>query len=303
MFIKLPKILKNTTNMTAATISRISLNQRAPIRAIPPSLIEQGIQTRLRRNHAWLEMGEGEPIIYLHGLMGGVFNCPQVFGQLSAHFRMIMPFQPMYDLPKEQTNCAGLAAYLLSFINELRLPQVTIIGHSTGGCVATHFAATNPERVKALILTGSAGLSNTPLNTGFIQRKNPEYIYEGMQAIYADPSVADPKAAQEVYEASQNSDTLGHILRLTRDVTINKTYHLLPKIAAPTLLLWGDTDMITPTSCAHDFHNLIPNSELHFLDKCGHAPLQEFPEQSLFIIENFLGKALKTNFVEETAFI
>ena len=109
-----------------------------------------------------------------------------------------------------------------------------------------------------------------------------------MQAIYADPSVADAKASQEVFVASQNSEILGHILRLTRDVTVNKTYHLLPLITAPTLLLWGDSDMITPTSCAYDFQRLIPLTELHFLEHCGHAPLQEFPEQSLEIVEKFL---------------
>ena len=274
--------------MTATTEISNFLDNRAPIRAIPAFLFEQGLKTQTAKNHAWLELGTGQPIIYLHGLMGGIFNCAQVFSHLARHYRMIMPFQPMYDLPKDQTNCAGLGAYLVEFMDELQIEKAVIIGHSTGGCVATHFAAMNPSRVTALILTGSAGLSNTPLNTGFIQRKNPEYIFEGMQAIYADPSVADVKASEEVFKASQNSDILGHILRLTRDVTINKTTHLLPLITAYTLLLWGDSDMITPVESAYDFQRLIPRTELHFLENCGHAPLQEYPKQSLEIIEAFL---------------
>jgi 2-hydroxy-6-oxonona-2,4-dienedioate hydrolase len=290
MIVKLPSVFKTLTYMTATNFSLDFLAHRAPIRAIPSFLLAQGLKTRSRQHHAWLELGSGDPVVYLHGLMGGIFNCAQVFSHLSRHHRMIMPFQPMYDLPKEQTNCAGLAAYLATFLDTLRLPKVTLIGHSTGGCVATHFAAMYPHRVASLVLTGSAGLSNTPLNTGFIQRRNPEYIFEGMQAIYADPSVSDPKAAQEVFAATQNSDILGHILRLTRDVTVNKTYHLLPHITAPTLLLWGDSDVITPTSCAYDFQRLIPRTELHFLEKCGHAPLQEFPELSMAILDRFLKK-------------
>ena len=74
-----------------------------------------------------------DPVIYLHGLMGGVFNCAHVFSRLSRQYRMIMPFQPMYDLPKEQTNCASLAAYLATFMDDLSLSKATIIGHSTGG--------------------------------------------------------------------------------------------------------------------------------------------------------------------------
>ena len=269
------------------------LDTRAPIRALPFFLLEQGLKVHTRNRHAWLEMGKGgTPIIYLHGLMGGIFNCARVFSRLSHQYRMIMPFLPMYDSPKDQTNCSSLAAYLDTFMDELSLPKAVIIGHSTGGDVASNFAALHPERVIKLILTGSAGLSNTPLNTGFIQRKNPEYIFEGMRAIYADPSVADPQAAQEVFIASQNSDILGHILRLTRDVTINKTTQLLPLITAPTLLLWGDSDMITPVSSAFDFQRMIPQTELHFIKNCGHAPLQEFPEQSAKIIESFLQKTI-----------
>lgn len=276
------------------------LDIRAPIRAIPTFLLEEGLKTHTRNRHAWLEMGKGEtPIIYLHGLMGGVFNCAHVFSRLSRQYRMIMPFLPMYDLPKDQTNCPCLAAYLDTFMDELLLPKAVIIGHSTGGDVASHFAASHPERVIKLVLTGSAGLSNTPLNTGFIQRKNPEYIFEGMQAIYADPSVADAQASKEVFVASQNSDILGHILRLTRDVTINKTAHLLPLITAPTLLLWGDSDMITPVSSALDFQRMIPQSELHFIKNCGHAPLQEFPSQTAKIIESFLQKTIFKPVVEQ----
>lgn len=303
MIIKLPLVFKSMTKMTATTKIPVLLDRRAPIRAIPSFLIEQGLKINTNDSHAWLEMGTGSPIIYLHGLMGGVFNCAQVFSRLAHHYRMIMPFQPMYDLPKEQTNCASLAHHLASFMDDLSLSEATIIGHSTGGCVATHFAANYPNRVTVLILTGSAGLSNTPLNTGFIQRKNPEYIFEGMQAIYADPSVADANASQEVFIASQNSEILSHILRLTRDVTVNKTYHLLPLITAPTLLLWGDSDMITPVESAYDFQRLIPRTELHFLENCGHAPLQEFPEKSMSIISNFLQQTLSKQSVQQSMLV
>jgi pimeloyl-ACP methyl ester carboxylesterase len=62
----------------------------------------------------------------------------------------------------------------------------------------------------------------------------------------------------------------------------------LHKITIPTLLVWGLNDTITPPIVAHEFNKLIPNTELRFIDKCGHAPMMEHPEQFNRIFENFL---------------
>ena len=64
----------------------------------------------------------------------------------------------------------------------------------------------------------------------------------------------------------------------------------LPSIKAPTLLIWGNNDAITPPFVGEEFNNLIPNSELHLIDKCGHAPMMEHPEKFNTILGSFLSK-------------
>ena len=65
---------------------------------------------------------------------------------------------------------------------------------------------------------------------------------------------------------------------------------MLPRIRAPTLLIWGNNDSITPPFVGQEFKRLIPNSELHFIDKCGHAPMMETPDEFNAILLKFLRK-------------
>jgi pimeloyl-ACP methyl ester carboxylesterase len=64
----------------------------------------------------------------------------------------------------------------------------------------------------------------------------------------------------------------------------------LNQIKQPTLLVWGNNDIITPPFVGEEFKKLIPNSELHFIDKCGHAPMMEVPQEFNTILTNFLSK-------------
>jgi pimeloyl-ACP methyl ester carboxylesterase len=64
----------------------------------------------------------------------------------------------------------------------------------------------------------------------------------------------------------------------------------IPNIKAPTFLVWGLNDTITPPIVAHEFNRLIPNSTLRFIDKCSHAPMMEHPEKFNELVEEFMLK-------------
>ena len=80
------------------------------------------------------------------------------------------------------------------------------------------------------------------------------------------------------------------IIALAKSAIRNNLGEELNQIQQPTLLIWGNNDTITPPFVGKEFQRLIPNSELHFIDKCGHAPMMETPEEFNKILHKFLRK-------------
>lgn len=80
------------------------------------------------------------------------------------------------------------------------------------------------------------------------------------------------------------------IIALAKSAIRNNLGEELSQIKQPTLLVWGQNDTITPPFVAKEFNRLIPNSELHFIDKCGHAPMMEVPGEFNTILHRFLEK-------------
>ena len=93
-----------------------------------------------------------------------------------------------------------------------------------------------------------------------------------------------------MYEICNNRLQLIRILALAKSAIRNNLGEELGQIKQPTLLVWGKQDTVTPPFVAEEFKKLIPNSELHFVDKCGHAPMMEQPEEFNRILETFLAK-------------
>jgi pimeloyl-ACP methyl ester carboxylesterase len=94
----------------------------------------------------------------------------------------------------------------------------------------------------------------------------------------------------EVYEIVNNRIKAIKIIALAKSAIRNNLGQELTKVEKPTLLIWGNDDTITPPFVAREFNKLIPNSELHFIDKCGHAPMMEVPDEFNRILHLFLQK-------------
>jgi pimeloyl-ACP methyl ester carboxylesterase len=98
----------------------------------------------------------------------------------------------------------------------------------------------------------------------------------------------------EVYSITNNRLKVIKIIALAKSAIRNNLGEELNQIQVPTLLVWGNNDTITPPFVGQEFHKLIPNSELHFIDKCGHAPMMEVPEAFNSILAGFLAKLKST---------
>jgi pimeloyl-ACP methyl ester carboxylesterase len=139
-----------------------------------------------------------------------------------------------------------------------------------------------------MILTGSSGLFESGMGSGFPKRGSYEYIRERVGYTFYSPETATKELVDEVFEiVSDNFKTL-RILRIAKSAQRHNMRKDIVNIQVPTLLVWGLNDNITPPRVAHEFDRLIPNTELHFIDQCGHAAMMEQPGAFNRITARFL---------------
>jgi pimeloyl-ACP methyl ester carboxylesterase len=238
----------------------------------------------------YLEEGEGEPLILLHGLFGALSN----FADLVEHFRkthkVIVPLLPLFDLDLFHTSVGGLAKHVHKFIETMDYQNIHLLGNSLGGHVALVHTLKHPERIKTLPLTGSSGLFENGMGDTYPKRGDKEYIRKKTELTFYDPAMATDDLVNEVFEITNNRIKVIKIIALAKSAIRNNLGEELNQIKQHTLLIWGQNDTITPPFVAEEFHKLIPNSELHFIDKCGHAPMMEVPQAFNNILEEFLAK-------------
>jgi 2-hydroxy-6-oxonona-2,4-dienedioate hydrolase len=148
----------------------------------------------------------------------------------------------------------------------------------------------HPQKIKSLILTGSSGLFENGMGDSYPKRGDYEYIKKKTQLTFYDPATATKELVDEVFEITNNRIKVIKIIALAKSAIRNNLGEELSQIKQPTLLIWGNNDTITPPFVGREFNRLIPNSELHFVDKCGHAPMMEVADDFNRILEGFLNK-------------
>ncbi len=241
----------------------------------------------------FIEEGTGEPLILLHGLFGALSN----FADLINHFRqthkVVVPMLPLLDLDLLHTSVGGIEKYVTKFIEHRDYNGIHLMGNSLGGHVALVHVLRHPARIKSLILTGSSGLFENGMGDTYPKRGDREYIRNKTALTFYDPKMATEELVDEVFEITSNRLKVIKIIALAKSAIRNNLGEELNQIKQPTCLIWGNNDTITPPFVGKEFQKLIPNSELHFIDKCGHAPMMEVPDEFNKILDGFLAK-LKT---------
>jgi pimeloyl-ACP methyl ester carboxylesterase len=229
-------------------------------------------------------------LVLLHGLFGALSNFSGLIDYFRSHNRVIIPLLPLLDMDILHTSVGGLAKYVNRFLEALDLNGVHLLGNSLGGHVALVHTLKNPERVKSLVLTGSSGLFENGMGDSYPRRGDYEYIKNKTALTFYDPAIATKELVDEVYSITNNRLKVIKIIALAKSAIRNNLGEELNQINKPTLLIWGNNDTITPPFVGHEFNKLIPNSELHFIDKCGHAPMMEVPDEFNKILHGFLNK-------------
>lgn len=236
----------------------------------------------------WLERGEGDAVMLLHGLMGQAQHWDEVLDALSSGYRAIAPTLPIFDPHLRECSIGQLAGFAVRLLDELGIERATIGGNSLGGHVAIDIAFSYPARVSGLILTGSSGLFERSFTRGVSHRPSAQYIREKMEEIFWNRQLVTPEWVESVRRAVTDTPTALRVLRFARSARRDNVELRLGTIAVPTLLVWGADDRITPLSVAERFHSLIPDAKLAVLPRCGHAPMLERPDDFAMIVERWL---------------
>jgi len=236
----------------------------------------------------YIEEGNGPILLLLHGLFGALSNWDVVISKFKDRYKIIIPMLPMFDIPFRKIGLDALVDHLESFVDEKKLDDMIVMGNSLGGHIALIYTLRCQDKVKNLILTGSSGLFENAMGGSFPKRGSYEYIKERAEYTFYDPKSITEEYIQEVFETTKSITKCLNIVAIAKSAQRHNMAGELPYIHVPTLLIWGLNDTITPPMVAHDFHRLIPNSTLKFIDKCCHAPMMEQPEKFNRILEDYL---------------
>ena len=248
------------------------------------------------KSYNYIEKGEGQVIILLHGLMGGLSNFKDVIGFFSSKgYKVIIPELPIYNLPLKETTVTAFSDFLEDFIKYKNLKNVILLGNSLGGHIGLVYSNKNPSFVKSLVLTGSSGLYENSMGESYPKRENYGYIKRKTQEVFYNSKVATKEIVDEVFETVNNREKLVRTLAIAKSAIRHNMSEELPNIKTPTLLIWGENDLVTPPEVAREFKSLLPNSKLEWIKKCGHAPMMEHPDQFNKILFNWLNQ--KNNLV------
>ena len=223
--------------------------------------------------------------------MGGLSNFKDVIDFFSSkNYKVVIPELPIYTLPLKETSVTVFSDFLEDFVKFKKFNNPILLGNSLGGHIGLIFSNKNPNLVKSLVLTGSSGLYENSMGESYPKRENYEYIKRKTEEVFYNPKVATKEIVDEVFETVNNRDKLVRTLSIAKSAIRHNMSSDLPNIETPTLLIWGENDLVTPPEVAVEFNSLLPNSELIWIKKCGHAPMMEHPKEFNRILSNWLDK-------------
>lgn len=246
-----------------------------------------------------VDVGEGRPVVFLHGLVGLNDHWDHVVRRVRHRVRCIMLEFPLLSLRGPDCSIDGVEALTEKFLDRHfstggpggsgtmdRAP--IIVGNSFGGHIALRIALNRPDLCGGLILAGSSGLIERTMVKEITVRPSREWMRRKIGELFYDPAThmreADLDRAHK--ELSERGGARA-MVKLSRSARNDHLGERIGGIKAPTLLIWGRNDIVTPPEAADGFIARIPDCRIVWFDECGHAPMIEKPGEFAEAILNF----------------
>jgi len=237
----------------------------------------------------YIESGGGENnLLLLDGLFSALSNFQGIIDHFSSHYNVVVPILPIFELPIRKVSVTGLVDYVVDFVEQKGYESVNVLGNSLGGHIALLYALAKPERINSIILTGSSGLFESAMGTSFPKRGDYDFIKTKTEGTFYRPEVATKELVDEVFDIVNDRNKAIRVIATAKSAVRHNLGDKLHQIKAPTLLIWGKQDQITPAFVGEKFEELIEDAKLIFIDECGHAPMMEHPEVFNQHLEAFL---------------
>jgi pimeloyl-ACP methyl ester carboxylesterase len=221
--------------------------------------------------------------------MGGLSNFDGVLNFFpDKGYKVVIPELPIYTLPLLKTNIKNISDYIRDFIKLRNYENVILLGNSLGGHIGLLTTKLYPQYVRALVITGSSGLYESAMGESYPKRGDYEYIKKKAENVFYDPAVATKEIVDEVYKSVNDRSKLIRTLAIAKSAIRHNMAKDLPKMTQPTCIIWGKQDNVTPPNVAEEFDEKLPNSDLFWIDKCGHAAMMEHPDKFNEILYKWL---------------
>jgi pimeloyl-ACP methyl ester carboxylesterase len=266
--------------------------QLAP--AMPPEKVVEVLGQKIRYHEA----GQGPNLIFLHGLGGEASMWAGNIGPASEKHHVYALDQIGFgrsDKPLIDYKIETFVEFLQAFMQTLGIPKATLVGNSLGGWIAADFAAQHPDMVDKLVLVNAAGMRPVGGPGKLPVDLNPSSL-AGMRAIlelivYDKQTVTDALVRQVFEQHLKNGDGYT-IQRVLAGVFAADQFEdeKAGSIHAPTLVLWGHDDALIPLASGERYQKTIPGAKLVVLDRCGHIPQIEKPQEFNKALLEFLSQ-------------
>jgi pimeloyl-ACP methyl ester carboxylesterase len=241
--------------------------------------------------------GKGEPLLFLHNAGGMARGLTPDLEALAQSYEVIAPVIPGWDDTEglaEIDDIHDMVLFLQDLCDALGLTRFNLMGHSLGGMFAAELAAARPDMVKKLVLVSPVGLwiEETPVADLFIAMppELPGLLFGDLSnpligQIFKAPA-NDDELADMMYMQMVNFSAAGKFMWPIPDKGLKKRLH---RISAPTLILWGDSDRLTPPAYGPVFQSKIAKSQLVTLEGAGHMLPLEKTAEYVAEVKAFLG--------------
>jgi pimeloyl-ACP methyl ester carboxylesterase len=237
-------------------------------------------------------VGEGKPVVALHGWGGGIRSFWPVAERLAPYGYQVhvldLPGFGQSELPPQPWSVVDYARFVVAFLDDFDLPQVSFLGHSFGGRIGLVLAADYPARIDKMVLADSAGI-RTPLTArqhvrNFLARSTSRTL----ERLRLDGWRARLQDRYNRRYASEDYLTAGPLRETFLRVIQQDLSTYAARIQAPTVLIWGDQDKDTPLWQGKKLEQTIPDAGLIVFEGAGHFAYLERLGEYVRIVHHFL---------------
>jgi pimeloyl-ACP methyl ester carboxylesterase len=286
--------------LLSACASGCLTHHSGAMRGEPPEgtfVTVEGVRVR------YLDVGEGPAVVLLHGFASSIENWVAVIPALKAKHRVLALDLKGFgwtDRPTGDYSPAAQAALVRAVMKERGIDNAAIVAHSWGSSVALAFALAYPEATDRLALY-DAWVYESQLPSMFQLARAQgvgEFLFaafysergdERLAHAFYDPEIIPEKLIEDVERAMERPGTRAAALEAVRGMRFAEVESRYPTIKAPTLLLWGREDVVTPLSIGERLSRELPGARLVVYPRCGHFPMIEAIAASNRELLAFLG--------------